>query len=158
MAISRFSFSLLCPVKSASRRGRSPTSNCKSSAWRFPETSSRSGMCYQLTLPVPGGTGDRLLSPVNSRLPYQFQGPPEQRFEVQRRAAGFGLAHRRFGLRTPAPQVQQRAQHVLIDGRERFGLRRAGLVAARGGQLVAQFPTHPLGGLLSGPPPPYPVL
>src|SRR5580658_4428960 len=48
MAIERFSLSLLCPVKSASRRGRSPASNCKSSAWRSPEISFRSGMCYQL--------------------------------------------------------------------------------------------------------------
>src|ERR1035438_8428491 len=63
MAMAGFSFSLLCPVKSASRRGRAPTSNCRSSAWRFPETSSRSGMCYQLTV---GGTDDRLLSSVNS--------------------------------------------------------------------------------------------
>src|ERR1019366_1284631 len=60
MAISRFSFSFLCPVKSASRRGRRPTSNCRSSAWRFPETSSRSGMCYQLTV----ATRDRVEKPL----------------------------------------------------------------------------------------------
>ena len=57
MAMARFSLSLLCPVKSARRRGRSPASNCRSSAWRSPETSFRSGMCYQLTVPVPARAG-----------------------------------------------------------------------------------------------------
>src|SRR5450432_2285324 len=48
MAMDRFSFSLLCPVKSARRRGRRPASNCKSSAWGLPEIGSRSGIlvCY----------------------------------------------------------------------------------------------------------------
>src|SRR5271170_1841985 len=35
MAICKFSFSRVCPVKSASRRGRKPASNCASSS--FPD-------------------------------------------------------------------------------------------------------------------------
>src|ERR1035438_8995148 len=101
MAISRFSLSLLCPVNSASRRGRSPASNCRSSAWRSPETSFRSGTV--------------------TSLPYQFQGAAEKRLEVGGGAGRLGLAHRRFGLRAGAAQVEQGGKHVLIHGAEGGG-------------------------------------
>src|ERR1039458_6749143 len=78
MAISRFSLSLLCPVNSDSRRGRSPASNCRSSAWRSPETSFRSGTV--------------------TSLPYQFQGAAEKRLEVGGRAGRLGLAPPPLGL------------------------------------------------------------
>src|SRR5580692_5049543 len=61
MAMDRFSFNFFWPAKSARLRGRSPASNCASSGWRAPETSSRSGIRFSLT--------------------YQFQGAPEERLE-----------------------------------------------------------------------------
>jgi hypothetical protein len=53
-------------------------------------------MCYQLTVPVPSA---RKSGSNSSGC-----------------AAALSLAHRRFGLRAGAAQIQQRRQHVLIDG------------------------------------------
>ena len=43
---------------------------------------------------------------------------------------GLGLAHRGFGLRPRAAQVEQRREHVLIDRRERVGAAACRLFAA----------------------------
>src|ERR1017187_5308810 len=99
MAISRFSLSLLCPVNSASRRGRSPASNCRSSAWRSPETSFRSGTV--------------------TSLPYQFQGAAEKRLEVGGRTGRLGLADSRFCLGAGTTQVEEGGKHVLVHLAER---------------------------------------
>ena len=66
-----------------------------------------------------------------TRLPYQFQSAPEQRLELLRGAARFGLAHRGFGLRARAAQVEQGGEHVLVGGRERSVCGRRGLLAGR---------------------------
>ncbi len=52
---------------------------------------------------------------VLTSLPYQFQRAAEERFEFGGRAGGLGFAHRRFGLRARAAQVEQRREHVLVD-------------------------------------------
>src|SRR6516165_4308684 len=135
MAMSRFSLSLLCPVKSASRRGRRLASNCASSAWRAPEISCRSGMTYQLTPDMGGST-------------YLFEGTPEEGLEI-RGPGRFGFADRCFGLWAGATQVQQRRKHVLLDGRKRCGRRSFGLLAGHCGQLVAQLQHHAFSSLFA---------
>ena len=57
MAMARFSFSLVWPVKSARRRGRSPASNCASSASDAAETIRLSAMYVQLTATVRASAG-----------------------------------------------------------------------------------------------------
>jgi len=65
MAMARFSFSLACPVKSASRAGRRLTSNWRSSSRAEGETIPFSRM------------GDRTFS-----LPYQLKRPAEELLEA----------------------------------------------------------------------------
>ena len=112
MAIERFSLSLLCPVKSASRRGRSPASNCASSACAI--------------------AGNQF--PVGHVLPAYRTSSRARRKSGSNSsggAGGLGLAHRGLGLRARAAQIQQRREHVLVDRRERLGGRRAWLLAGR---------------------------
>src|SRR5579872_6241379 len=82
-------------------------------------------------------------------LPYQFQGAAKQRLELGGGGArALRLSDRGLRLRPGAPQVQQRREHVLLDGAERHGGRRRWLAGNRW-QLVTEFEHHTLGRLLA---------
>src|SRR5437763_2990854 len=128
MPISRFSFSLVWPVKSFSRRGRRVASNWASPSWADADKTRGSAIRFS--------------------LPYQFQRPPEERLEGGLGAGGgLGLADRCFGGGTAAAQIQQRREHVLLDRIERRRWLRRRL-SGGSGQLVTQLEDHALGGLL----------
>src|SRR2546421_8465316 len=119
MPIARFSLSLVCPVKSFSRRGRRLASNWASPSWGDAETTRGSAIRFSLA--------------------YQFERAPEEWLERRLSACcGLGLANRGFRGRPRAPQVEQRREHVLIDRIERRRRLRRSL-SADSGQLVAQF-------------------
>ncbi len=118
MAIARFSFSLVCPVNSARRRGRSPASNCSSSACASPEISCRSGMCYQITVPVRERAGRAARTPAGA--------PPA--LALRTAASACGRAQPRF---SSAESTSWSMGESARPGRPRLVLRRPARAACR---------------------------
>src|SRR5579862_6398628 len=113
MPIARFSFSLVCPVKSFRRRGRRPASNWASPSWADAETMRGSAIRFSLA--------------------HQFERAAEERLERRLGAEeALSLSHGGFGGGARASQVEQRRENVLIDRIERGG-RLRGLVSGGGG-------------------------